>query len=175
MKRLLIAFLIAALPLSAVAAPTIGKPLPPVTLADKNGGRVDGAPWNSEEIKDKVYVMFYVDPDEKDLNDHVSDALKKENFPKDKYGSIAIINMAATGLPNFLINRSLKSKQKEFPDTIYVRDLRKVLVKRWGIDDDNNDVLAFAPDGRLVFYRAGELSKADVTELIETIRQHLPD
>jgi predicted transcriptional regulator len=82
--------------------------------------------------------------------------------------------MAATGLPNFLINRSLKSKQKEFPNTIYLKDMRKVLVKKWDIDDDNNDVLVFAPDGKLVFYRAGKLSKGDVQELIDTIKANLP-
>src|SRR5690606_40647469 len=85
------------------------------------------------------------------------------------------LNMAATGLPNFLINRSLKSKQKEFPDTVYVKDLRKVLVQAWDVDDDNNDVLVFAPDGALVFYRAGKLSDEDVQELIATIREYLPD
>lgn len=174
MKRLLLSLVITALPLTALAAPTVGQPLPPVTLSDKNGGRVDGGAWSSDEIRDKVYVMFYVDPDEKDLNDHVTKALKKEAFPQDKYGSIAVINMAATGLPNFLINRSLKSKQKEFPDTIYLKDMRKVLVKKWGVDDDNNDVLAFAPDGRLLFYRAGELSGDDIKELIEAIRANLP-
>jgi predicted transcriptional regulator len=174
MKRLLLSLAITALPLTALAAPTVGQPLPPVTLSDKDGGRVDGAAWSSDEIKGKVYVMFYVDPDEKDLNDHVTKALKEEAFPHDKYGSIAVINMAATGLPNFLINRSLKSKQKEFPDTIYLKDMRKVLVKKWGIEDDNNDVLAFAPDGKLVFYRAGKLSGNDIQELIQTIETNLP-
>lgn len=174
MKRLLLSLVISALPLAAAAAPTLDQIPPLVTLSEKQGGRVSGEAWSSDEIRGKVHVMFYVDPDEKDLNDHVSDALQKEAFPRDHYGSIAVINMAATGLPNFLINRSLKKKQKEFPDTIYVKDMRKALVKRWGLDDDNNDVLVFAPDGSLVFYHAGELGEAEVTKLIETIKAHLP-
>jgi predicted transcriptional regulator len=174
MRRLLLGCVIALLPFAALAAPTVGEQLPTVTLSGKDGGRVTGEPWSSDEIKDKVYVMFYVDPDEKDINDHVSEALKNEHFPLDKYGSIAVINMAATGLPNFLINRSLKSKQKEFPNTIYLKDMRKVLVKKWDVDDDNNDVLVFAPDGKLVFYRAGKLSKGDIQELIDTIKANLP-
>lgn len=175
MKRLILGCALALLPLSAFSAPTVGEQLPTVTLSDKTGGLVAGGSWSSEELKDKVFVMFYVDPDEKDLNDHVSDALKEQAFPQDKYGSIAVINMAATGIPNFLINRSLKSTQKKFPDTIYVKDMRKVLVEEWGVDDDNNDVLVFAPDGQLVFYRAGELSENDVKELIDIIKTHLPE
>lgn len=174
MKRLVLGCALALLPLTTLAAPPVGEALPVVTLAGKDGGRVSGEPWSSEELHGKVYVMFYVDPDEKDLNNHVSDALKKEAFSKEQYGSVAAINMAATGLPNFLINRSLKSKQKEFPDTIYIKDMRKVLVEKWGIEDDNSDVLVFAPDGKLVFYRAGKLSKDDIKELIETIKANLP-
>lgn len=175
MKRLVLGCALALLPLTGFSAPTVGEQLPTVTLSDKNGGLVAGGSWSSEELKDKVHVMFYVDPDEKDLNDHVSDALKQEDFPKEKYGSVAVINMAATGIPNFLINRSLKSTQKKFPDTVYVKDMRKVLVEKWGVDDDNNDVLVFAPDGQLVFYQAGKLSDDDVKELIDTIKTHLPE
>jgi predicted transcriptional regulator len=118
--------------------------------------------------------MFYVDPDEKALNDHVSDALKKAAFPLDKFGSVAAINMKATWLPNSLIERSLADKQKEFPDTVYLKDFKKVLVNRWDVADHNNDVLLFAPDGRLVFYRAGKLSEDDIRLLIETIKSNLP-
>lgn len=175
MKRLVLGCALALLPLTTFSAPTVGEVLPAVTLSGKDGARVSGEPWSSEELKDKVHVMFYVDPDEKDLNDHVSDALKKQAFPQDKYGSIAVINMAATGIPNFLINRSLKSTQKKFPDTVYVKDMRKVLVEQWGIADDNNDVLVFAPDGTLVFYQAGKLSDDEVKDLIETIKANLPE
>ena len=175
MKQWALGCILALLPVLALAAPPLGQPLPEVTLADKDGGRVTGEAWSSSELSGKVHVMFYVDPDERDINDHVTEALKAEGFPRDKYGSVAVINMAATGLPNFLINRSLKSKQKEFPDTVYVKDLRKGLVQAWDVDDDNNDVLVFAPDGALVFYRAGKLSDEDVQELIATIREYLPD
>ena len=70
-----------------------------------------------------------VDPDESDLNNHVSEALKAEKFPLEKYGSIAIINMAATWLPNFALNMKLKSKQENYKNTVYVKDLQKILVQ----------------------------------------------
>ena len=37
---------------------------------------MDGITWNSEElVPGKIIVLFYVDPEESDLNNHVSDAL----------------------------------------------------------------------------------------------------
>ena len=83
----LMIFLLSALPLSAELP--LGKIPPKIVLEGDLGGRLDGTAWNSEElISGKVMVLFYVDPDESELNNHVSDALKAENFPLDKYGSI---------------------------------------------------------------------------------------
>jgi predicted transcriptional regulator len=103
-----------------------------ITLKDKTGGRLDGTSWSSEEIKDaKISVIFYVDPDEKDLNNETSEALQKEAFSLDRFQSYAIINMKATWLPKIIISKNLKKKQEQYPTTIYVRDHKKVLVKNW--------------------------------------------
>jgi hypothetical protein len=98
-------------------------------LRDKRGERVQGGPWSSEELKGKVHVLFYVDPDKKDLNNEASEALNAEKFSFKRFQSVAVINMAATWLPNFAISSALKEKQKRYPKTIYVRDYQKVLVK----------------------------------------------
>ena len=58
-----------------------------VVLKGELGGRLAGSQWSSEElVSGKVIVLFYVDPDESELNNHASDALKAENYPKEKYG-----------------------------------------------------------------------------------------
>jgi len=111
----------------------MGQVPPLVELKEKLGGRLDGTPWSSDEMKGKVHVLFYVDPDKKDLNNGASEALAAENFSLDKYQSVRIINMAATWLPNFAISSSLEEKQKKYPNTIYVRDYKKVLVNEWNI------------------------------------------
>jgi YtfJ family uncharacterized protein len=144
-----------------------------VTLQDKLGGRLDGTPWSSAELTGKVSVLFYVDPDEKDLNNPASEALKAEAFPLERYQSFAVINMAATWLPNFAISSSLKEKQKIYTSTIYVRDYKKVLVKEWGIADDNSDVLAFDKQGNLIFIKEGLLNEQDIQTLIKAISNHL--
>ncbi len=146
---------------------------PKVELKDNLGGRLDGSPWSSSELKGKVHVIFYVDPDEKDLNNDASEALKAEKLPRDKFQSFAIINMAATWLPNFAISSALKDKQEQYPTTIYVRDYKKVLVNKWEIADDNSDILAFDKNGRLFFKKFGKLNKKEIQELLKAVRHHV--
>jgi len=151
----------------------IGEIPPKVELKEKLGGRLDGKPWSSEELQGKVYVLFYVDPDEKDTNNDASEALDREKFSSEKFQSVAIINMAATWLPNFAISSSLKEKQKRYPTTIYVRDYKKMLVNAWKLADDSNDVLAFDKQGRLIFRKDGKLTEEEIKMLIGLIRDHL--
>lgn len=158
---------------SACAGLELGETPEEVTLEGDLGGRLDGTFWSTKEMAGKVTVIFYVDPDEKDLNNDTSDALQKENFPKDKYQTFAIINMDATWLPNFAISSALKEKQKRYPTATYVRDYDKILVKAWGIADDNSDVLAFDKKGKLVFKKYGKLDDSDIQELIGLVRAHL--
>lgn len=159
---------------TAKAELPVGAVPPVVELSDKLGARVaGGTPWSSKELVGKVHVMFYVDPDEKDLNDEAAQLLKKENFDLTKYGSVAIINMAATWAPNFLIQQNLEKKQKEFANTTYVKDLKKVIVEKWKIADDSSDVLAFGKDGKVLFSKDGKLSIDDTKKLIEIIKANL--
>ena len=168
----LMIFLLAALPLSAELP--LGKIPPKIVLEGDLGGRLDGTAWNSEElISGKVMVLFYVDPDEADLNNHVSDALKAENFPLDKYGSVGVANMGATWLPNFAINIKLKSKQEKHKSTIYVKDLEKTLVKKWGLTDDDSDIILFGKDGKVLFSYDGKFSDAQVKEIIQAVKDNL--
>ncbi len=151
----------------------IGEIPPKIELKEKLGGRLDGTPWSSEELRGKVHVLFYVDPDEKDTNNDASEALDREKFPSDKFQSVGIINMAASWLPNFAISSALKDKQKRYPKTIYVRDYKKVLVDAWEIADDSSNVLAFDKDGRLIFRKDGKLTAEEIRRLLKVIRDQL--
>ncbi len=151
----------------------VGQTPKAVELKGDLGGRLDGSPWNSKELTGKVHVIFYADPDEKDLNNDTSDALRAENFPREKYQSFAIINMDATWLPNFAISSALEEKQKQYPNAIYVKDYDKILVKEWGLADDNNDVLAFDKNGKLIFMKAGKLTPEDIQKLVGLIRENM--
>ncbi len=158
----------------SLSALTIGETPKTITLSGDNGGMaLDGKPWSSSSIKGKIYVMFYVDPDEKDLNSHFSDALKAKKYDRKNYGSIAIVNLAATWKPNFIIEKLLKSKQKDFPDTTYVKDINSMLVKEWDVADDNSDIIIFSKDGKVLFYKAGKMTTENIQEAFKIIEENL--
>ena len=144
-----------------------------VSLDGKDGGKADGAKWSSSMLKGKVHIVFYVDPDKKDLNEDLSNALKKRHFNRKKYGSVAIINLAATWMPNALIESKLKSKQKKFPDTTYVKDKKKILVNKWDLADDNSDILIFNKKGKLIYKKFGKLSTSQIVDVITLIEKNL--
>ena len=170
MNKLLIMI---ALAVSSMSAIEIGEVPKHVTLEGDAGGLVAGGAWDSSSIKDKVHVVFYVDPDEKDTNDALAKALKKENFDKSKYGTMAVVNLAATWKPNVIINALLKSKQKKFPDAIYAKDKNKALVKEWGLADDSSDILIFDKAGKLLYSKAGKLDNAEIVKVIALINANL--
>ncbi len=166
-------FLFLLLVYSSGFALMLGQTPPEVTLSGKNGGLVDGTPWSSQMLKGKVHVLFYVDPDKKDLNEAFSEALKARAFPHDRYSSVAIVNMAATWMPDFAIEAKLKAKQKKYPNAIYVKDKKKVLVKKWALEDDNSDILVFDREGRLIFQHAGRLEADQIEKVLALIAHNL--
>jgi YtfJ family uncharacterized protein len=173
LKRLCAVMFVLLVAPQMVMAVELGQVPPKVALQENLGGRLDGTAWRSDELKGKVHVLFYVDPDEKDTNNDASEALDKEKFPTDKFQSVAVINMAATWMPNFAISMSIEDKQKRYPRTIYVRDYQKVLVDAWKIADDSSNILAFDQQGKLIFRKDGKLGPADIQKLITAIKNNL--
>jgi len=157
----------------SIMAVEVGKVPVSVSISGENGGKTDGNAWKSSSLKGKVHIVFYVDPDKKELNEGLSKSLKKRHFDRSKYGSVAIVNLAATWMPNTLIESKLKSKQKEFPDTTYVKDKKKVLVKKWSLADDNSDILIFDKSGTLIYKKFGKLSKNEIAKVLALIEKNL--
>ena len=151
----------------------IGKIPPKVVLSGKEGAKVDGSAWRSDTLKGKVHILFYVDPDERKKNDALSQALKKRHFDRNKFASVAVINLAATWMPNMVLESLLKKKQKQFPDTVYVKDKQKVLVKKWQLADDNSDIIIFDKAGRVIYKKFGKLNKKEIAKVLDLIEQHL--
>jgi len=84
-----------------------------------------------------------------------------------------MINLAASWKPKFVIDQVLKKKQKQYPRTIYVRDVNKLLVSAWGLRDQDYHVVAFDPEGKVLFSKGGSLSADEVDTLLETIRSNI--
>ena len=166
--------LLTALLSANLSALNVGEVPKVVSLSGEKGGKaLDNSAWSSGSIKDKVFVMFYVDPDEKSLNEEFSQMLQEKKYDRAKYGSIAIVNLAATWKPNIVIEKILKSKQKEFPDTIYVKDKESVLVNEWKIADNNSDVIVFNKNGKVLYYKVGKLDDKEREEVFALIEKFL--
>ena len=159
--------------LTAAAELPVGTTPKPVALADRDGGKLDGTAWTSAETVGRITVLFYVDPDEKDMNEHLAAALREEHFPGDRFASVAVINLAASWKPNWLIERILQGKQKKYPRTIYVKDKVRLLVRAWGLADQSYDVILFDRAGKVLFSKDGKLTDAEVAEVIEAIKSRL--
>ncbi len=170
MKKIILSVLVLCATSFAVE---LGKVPKHVVIDGQNGGNVVGKPWDSSMLKGKIYTLFYVDPDKKDLNNALADALKAKNFDRKKVDSVAIINLAATWIPNVILESILKKKQKKFPDTIFVKDKKKVLVHAWKLADDNSDILIFDKKGRLIYKKFGKVSNAEIKKVIKLIEKNL--
>jgi hypothetical protein len=157
----------------ATFALTIGEVPKNIILEGDNGGLVNGSAWNSNMLKDKVHVLFYVDPDKKDDNEVFLDLLNAKNYDYDKYASVAIINLKATWLPNFAIEKKLKEKQERFPHTIYAKDKTKYLVSEWDLADDSSNVLVFDKEGKLIYQHSGSIEGEELNTIFSIIEDAL--
>lgn len=92
----------------------------------------------------KVLVVNYVDPDESDLNEHFTDALKKAKddgrLSAETYKGIGIADCAATWKPNFAIRAIAGRKAKKYK-TVILFDLDASLRNAWGLAEDTANVI----------------------------------
>ncbi len=169
MKKVSLSILFVLLSVGLFAGLPVGQNAPLLDLSGKDGGRVDDTAWSSSELVGKVWVVVHADPDESELNNAATEALKAKDYPEDVYGSTAIINMAATWKPNFAINMILSGKQEKYPSTVYVRDFKNKVGKVWGLADDSNNIVVFDPSGKVILSVDGKLSAADIDKMISLI------
>jgi predicted transcriptional regulator len=104
----------------------------------------DGKVFTMESWSGKVLVVNYVDPDESDLNDHFTDALKKAKdeglLSPETYKGIGIADCAATWKPNFAIRAIAGRKAKKYNSTILF-DIDASLRNAWGLGKDTANVI----------------------------------
>lgn len=110
--------------------------------------------WSFKDAEGKIYSMAswegrvllinYVDPDESDLNDHFTDAMKKAKddgrLTNENYKGIGIADCAATWKPNFAIRAIAGAKAKKYNTTILF-DYDASLRKAWGLQKDTANVV----------------------------------
>ena len=126
----------------------------------------------------KVMVVFYTDPDVKDVNDPLSDAIKAKNFPKEKYAGIGIANCKDTWLPNSMIRYAGRQKQSKYPSSVILVDDDHVASKAWSLGDcdEVGYVLVIGVDMKIKYAKAIKNqaeSKAIITTVTEILESEI--
>jgi len=151
----------------------IGEKPAPIEISGKDGGRLDKTAWCSCELENTLWCLFYVDPDESDLNVAAEEALKALDIPDSQLKSAAVINYKDTKLPGFAVNIVLKNKQKKYPDTLYLTDKKRVFQEKWGLTGNSYCTLVFSKEGRLLYRYDGAMDEAEIAKYLQTIQDNL--
>ncbi len=147
----------------------IGKVPMSIMLSGQNGGDAKGQAWHSSILKGKTYLVLYMDPDKRK---NIEPLLKRiKGIKKKSFGTVAIVNLAATWMPNRVLMSKLKKGQKKIKDIQYVFDKKKVLVKKWGLEDDNTVAMVFDKRGKLVYKKTGPLSSTHIRNILAIIEK----
>jgi predicted transcriptional regulator len=127
------------------------------------------------QFKNKVLYIAYVDPDEKDTNNHVEDALKKEReaggLDKTKYEGFGIVNLKATFMPNFLIKSAIKDKQEK-TGAIIILDYDYTILNQWGLKNDASNVTVLDKQRICRYINSGKLSPEELAKMIAIIKEY---
>jgi len=173
LKKIVFAlFLVLLWTVSSVAAAElkVGDKASDFKLKDSTGKEYS---LTSPEFQGRVLSIFYVDPDEKDMNAHVEDALLKDTGleRKTRYKGLGITNLKATALPNFIIKAIVKSKQEK-TGAIILLDYDYTLLNLWGLQNDSSNLVVLDKEGICRYIFKGKLPPEEVTKVIEIIKEY---
>lgn len=130
---------------------------------------------NSEEFQGKVLSIFYVDPDEVDMNEHVSEALKKAAdrgvLDRTYYKGFAITNLKATWKPNFIVKAIVKSKKKKYK-TIILLDYDFTILNLWGLENDSSNVVVLDKERICRYLYKGKIPESEIPTIMQIIKEY---
>jgi predicted transcriptional regulator len=110
----------------------VGKTMSALMISDANN-----EPKAIPFVGEKVLLIQYTDPDVKDINDKLSDAVKAKKFDAKVYQGMGIANCKDTWIPNAGIRMKARQKEKQFVGSIVVLDEDHILPKALGLGDCN--------------------------------------
>ncbi|MCK4534245.1 MAG: hypothetical protein KAT81_01865 [Syntrophobacterales bacterium] len=115
------------------------------SLADADGKLFTMQTWAG-----KVLLVNYNDPDESDLNEHFTDAMKKakdDGLLKDAtYKGIGIADCKASWKPDALIKIIGGKKAKKY-NTVILFDYDASLRNAWGLEEDSANAILLDKNG----------------------------
>ena len=128
---------------------------------------------NSYEFQGRVLSIFYVDPDKKDLNTHVEEALLKDKeLDRDKsYRGLGITNLKAAKMPNFIIKSVIRDKQEK-TRSIILLDYEYTILNLWGLKNHSSDLVILDKERICRYIYKGKLPPEEVTKALNIIKEY---
>jgi predicted transcriptional regulator len=143
----------------------VGMPASDWSFKDAQGNSYSLASWAG-----KVLLINYVDPDKSDLNEHLTDAMKKAKddgkLKAETYKGIGIADCAATWKPNFAIRAIAGRKAKKYNTTILF-DLKAVLRKQWGLKKDTSNIILLDRQHVCRAIVRGRVDEGQIDEIVQ--------
>ncbi|MDD5722450.1 MAG: YtfJ family protein [Syntrophales bacterium] len=135
------------------------------SLPDTNGTMYTMQNWSG-----KVLLVNYTDPDEKDMNEHFTDAMKKANddglLNEATYTGIGIADCKASWKPDALI-RSFGAAKAEKYKTVILFDYDASLRNAWGLREDSANAILLDKNGVCRAIVRGRVPDDQVTQLVQ--------
>lgn len=128
---------------------------------------------DSDEFKGRVLSIFYIDPDKKDLNNDVENALlKNTELNRDNtYRGLCISNLKATKMPNFIIKSVIKNKQEKTGE-ILLLDYKYSILNLWGLKNHSSDLVVLDKDRICRYIYFGKLPPEEVGKVMNIIKEY---
>ena len=155
---------------NAQSGEVVGKTMTSVMISDANN-----QPKQIPFVGEKVLLIQYTDPDVKDINDKLSDAVKAKKFDSKLYQGIGIANCKDTWIPNAGIRMKARQKEKQYVGSVILLDENHLLPTAIGLGDCNEKgVLLVIGKDKVIRYMKkigseaeSEKATAEVIQLLE--------
>jgi predicted transcriptional regulator len=151
----------------------VGKSFTALMISDANN-----EPKAIPFVGEKVLLIQYTDPDVKDINDKLSEAVKAKKFSDKLYQGIGIANCKDTWIPNAGIRMKARQKEKQFPGSVIMLDENHILSNAWGLGDCNGCgvVILVGKDKSVKFakkIKSEEESLKAIPEVLKLLEQEI--
>ena len=175
MKKTLMAVLLVLLwTVSAAMAADlkVGDPAGGFKLKDPTGKEfaLDAAPYAG-----KVVIVFYADPGSKDLNNELQKALTSAReggkIDKKNYEGLGVVNLRDSIIPNWMLNRIIKSKQEETKAVILLDPAYSVL-NLWGLTKKTSNIILLDKKRVCRYIQKGKVPSADVGKVVGLVQEY---
>ena len=161
--------------LSAESSASTTRILPLIALEGDDGSYANGDRWDSSMLQGKITILVYFDPDERGKGQIFMPTL--EAFERDldfsQFQILLIVNLKATWIPDLLIKAAINSQAIAHPKRNYIFDDNSVLVKRWGLDDDEYNTLVINEESRVIYSHSGKWKEGEISIMDSLIRLHV--